>query len=36
MPDAFPFNATAFEHDLLIASLKVAVKVEENGQLQSC
>lgn len=35
MPDAFPFDATAFRHDFLIASFEVAVKVQENGQLQS-
>lgn len=35
MPDAFPFDATTFRHDLLIASFEVAVKVQENGQLQS-
>lgn len=34
MPDALLFNAAAFHHDFLITSFKVAVKVEENGQLQ--
>ncbi len=35
VPDAFPFDAMAFQHDLLVTAFKVAVKVQENGQLQS-
>ncbi|PNC88457.1 hypothetical protein CXT87_03850 [Akkermansia muciniphila] len=34
MPDTFLFNASAFRYDFLIASFEVAVKVQENGQLQ--
>lgn len=34
VPDALPFDATAFQHDLLVTAFKVAVKVQENGQLQ--
>lgn len=35
MPDAFLLDAMAFRHDLLVTAFKVAVKVQENGQLQS-
>lgn len=34
MPDAFPFDAMAFRHDLLVTAFEVAVKVQENGQFQ--
>ena len=34
MPDAFLLDIMAFRRDFLIASFKVAVKVQENGQLQ--
>lgn len=34
VPDDFLFDATAFQHDLLVTAFKVAVKVQENGQLQ--
>lgn len=34
MPDALLFDTPAFHHDFLIASFKVAVKVQENGQFQ--
>ncbi len=35
MPDTFLFDATAFRHDLLVTAFEVAVKVQENGQLQT-
>lgn len=35
VPDTFLFDATAFRHDLLVTAFEVAVKVQENGQLQT-
>ncbi len=34
VPDALPFDTAAFRHDLLVTAFEVAVKVQENGQLQ--